>query len=92
MSVYSFPVASNKLASGHVRTLVGPNLCLNSGWGQFGSVRTLLLTSPTARETKPKKEYWIIENPNISGSIIPYNHQPTGVLNIAHTFVAQVKT
>ena len=27
--------------------------------------------------------YWIIIIPNILGSIIPYNHQPTGVLNAA---------
>ena len=28
--------------------------------------------------------YWIIIIPNVLGSIIPYKHQPTGVLNTAH--------
>ena len=32
--------------------------------------------------------YWIIVIPNILGSIIPYNHKPTGVSNTAQVDMA----
>ena len=31
--------------------------------------------------------YWIIVIPNILGSTIPYNHQPTGVVTTAHLYL-----